>query len=74
MTDQLDYFFADVSTEQKRDEVESALVQEARQEYTKARLRHSTVKLMMTEMEARVNKALVAVRDAEIARLRLHAA
>lgn len=47
---------------------------EARQEYTKARLRHSTVKLMMTEMEARVNKALVAVRDAEIARLRLHAA
>ena len=47
---------------------------QARQEYTKARLRHSTVKLMMTEMEARVNKALVAVRDAEIARLRLHAA
>ena len=47
---------------------------EATQECTQAKLRHSTVKLMMAEMEARVNKVLVAVRDAEIARLRLYAA
>ena len=47
---------------------------EAELELAKAKLRHGTVSTMMAEAEARVYKALVVVKDAEIARLRLYAA
>ena len=47
---------------------------EAELELAEAKLRHGTVSGMVTETELRVYKALVIVKDAEIARLRLHAA
>ena len=47
---------------------------QAQLELANAKLRHGTVSTMMAEAEARVYKALVVVKDAEIARLRLYAA
>ena len=47
---------------------------EAELELAEAKLRHVTVSGMVTETELRVYKALVLVKDAEIAHLRLHAA
>ena len=47
---------------------------EAELELAQAKLRHGTVSTMKAEAEARVYKALVVVKDAEIARLRIYAA